>query len=164
MTLLSCIVGTRYDNDTNDRFSYVYGVNGEVALVKDNVRNASVVIEYDAAHRPQRKTLLENGSHEYTGELVYDKFNNIKTFKEQIGTARNTYTTTFTHDNENRPTLIDFGNSRQAGYTYDGLGRVSKRTVNTGQRRCRNYLQLSGWRSWSKQHHAVGTKQLLRRA
>ena len=64
--------------------------------------------------------------------MVYDKFNNIKTFKEQIGTARNTYTTTFTHDNENRPTLIDFGNSRQAGYTYDGLGRVSKRTVNTG--------------------------------
>ena len=126
------IVGTRYDNDANDRFSYVYGANGEVALVKDNVRNASVVIEYDAAHRPQRKTLLENGSHEYTGELVYDKFNNIKTFKEQIGTARNTYTTTFTHDNENRPTLIDFGNSRQAGYTYDGLGRVSKRTVNTG--------------------------------
>ena len=126
------IVGTRYDNDANDRFSYVYGANGEVTLVKDNVRNASVVIEYDAAHRPQRKTLLENGSHEYTGELVYDKFNNIKTFKEQIGTARNTYTTTFTHDNENRPTLIDFGNSRQAGYTYDGLGRVSKRTVNTG--------------------------------
>lgn len=126
------IVGTRYDGDTADRFSYIYGANGEVAQVKDNVRGTTVISEYDAANRPQRKTVLEGTAHSYTGELVYDEFDNVKTFKEQVGTGRTTYTTSFTHDNENRPTLMNFGGTRQVAYTYDGLGRVSKRTVNAG--------------------------------
>ena len=90
--------------------------------------------EYDAAGRPARITRkhLDTGEHLYTGEVSYDKFNNLKTFSEQVGSERTTFGTTFTHDNENRPTLLNFGSSRQVAYVYDGLGRVSRRSVNAG--------------------------------
>lgn len=90
--------------------------------------------EHDAAGRPARITRkhLDTGARLYTGEVSYDEFNNLKTFKEQVGSDRAAYTTTFTHDNENRPTLLNFGSSRQVAYVYDGLGRISRRTVNAG--------------------------------
>lgn len=90
------IVGMRYDDDTDDRFQYTYGANGEVARVKDCARDVSVLSEYDAANRPRRKTVLEGDKHAYTGELVYDAYDNVKTFKEQVGENREKYTTTFT--------------------------------------------------------------------
>ena len=90
--------------------------------------------EYAAAGRPARITRkhLDTGAHLYTGEVSYDKFNNLKTFKEQMGSERTAFAITFTHDNENRPTLLNFGSSRQVAYVYDGLGRISRRTVNAG--------------------------------
>lgn len=126
------VTGVRYDNETTDRFSYTYGANGEVAQVKDNVRGTTVTSEYDVANRPQRKTTMEGSTHAYTGEVTYDQYNNLATFKEQVGSGRTAYTTTFTHDNENRPTLLNFGGTRQVGYAYDGIGRISQRTVNAG--------------------------------
>lgn len=126
------VIGVRYDNETADRFSYTYGANGEVAQVKDNVRGTTVTSEYDVANRPQRKTTMEGNTHAYTGEVTYDQYNNLATFKEQVGSDRTAYTTTFTHDNENRPTLLNFGGTRQVGYAYDGIGRISQRTVNAG--------------------------------
>ena len=126
------VTGVRYDNETADRFSYTYGANGEVAQVKDNVRGTTVTSEYDVANRPQRKTTMEGSTHAYTGEVTYDQYNNLATFKEQVGSGRTAYTTTFTHDNENRPTLLNFGGTRQVGYAYDGIGRISQRTVNAG--------------------------------
>ena len=122
----------RYDDDTDDRFQYTYGANGEVARVKDCARDVSVLSEYDAANRPRRKTVLEGDKHAYTGELVYDAYDNVKTFKEQVGENREKYTTTFTHDEENRPTLMTFGDNQTVTYTYDGLGRVSERSANAG--------------------------------
>ena len=126
------VTGVRYDNETTDRFSYTYGANGEVAQVKDNVRGTTVTSEYDVGNRPQRKTTMEGSTHAYTGEVTYDQYNNLATFKEQVGSGRTAYTTTFTHDNENRPTLLNFGGTRQVGYAYDGIGRISQRTVNAG--------------------------------
>ena len=126
------IVGMRYDDDTDDRFQYTYGANGEVARVKDCARDVSVLSEYDAANRPRRKMVLEGDKHAYTGELVYDAYDNVKTFKEQVGENREKYTTTFTHDEENRPTLMTFGDNQTVTYTYDGLGRVSERSANAG--------------------------------
>ena len=75
---------------------------------------------------------MEGNTHAYTGEVTYDQYNNLATFKEQVGSDRTAYTTTFTHDNENRPTLLNFGGTRQVGYAYDGIGRISQRTVNAG--------------------------------
>ena len=126
--------GIRYAEDSEDRYTYEYGANGQIAqLTNKNLRTVTTS-EYDAAGRPARITRkhLDTGEHLYTGEVSYDKFNNLNTFSEQVGSERTTFGTTFTHDNENRPTLLNFGNSRQVAYVYDGLGRISRRTVNAG--------------------------------
>ena len=87
-----------------------------------------------AAGRPARisSSRLDTGDHLYTGEVAYDKFNNLASFKEEVGSGRTPYTTTFAYDNTNRPTLLNFDSSRQVAYVYDGLGRISRRSVNAG--------------------------------
>lgn len=126
--------GVRYGFDYEDRYVYEYGANGQVAQLTNTDILTVTTSEHDAAGRPARITSrhLDTGAHLYTGEVSYDEFNNLKTFKEQVGSDRAAYTTTFTHDNENRPTLLNFGSSRQVAYVYDGLGRISRRTVNAG--------------------------------
>ena len=126
--------GVRYNWDYEDRYVYEYGANGQVAQLTNTDILTVTTSEHDAAGRPARITRrhLDTGAHLYTGEVAYDEFNNLKTFKEQVGSDRAAYTTTFTHDNENRPTLLNFGSSRQVAYVYDGLGRISRRTVNAG--------------------------------
>ncbi len=126
------VTGVRYDSETTPHFAYTYGAHGEVAQVKDNVRGVTVTSEYDVANRPMRKTTMQGSTHVYTGEVTYDQYNNLATFKEQVGGSRTAYTTTFTHDNENRPTTLDFGGNRKVSYTYDSAGRVAQRTVNAG--------------------------------
>ena len=126
--------GVRYNWDYEDRYVYEYGANGQVAQLTNTDILTVTTSEHDAAGRPARITRkhLDTGAHLYTGEVSYDEFNNLKTFKEQVGSDRAAYTTTFTHDNENRPTQLNFGSSRQVAYVYDGLGRISRRTVNAG--------------------------------
>lgn len=126
------VTGVRFDSETTPHFSYTYGANGAAAQIKDNARGVTVTSEYDAANRPMRKTIMEGNTHAYTGEVTYDQYNNLAAFKEQVGGGRTAYATAFTHDNENRPTLIDFGGSRQVAYTYDGIGRITQRSVNAG--------------------------------
>ncbi len=126
--------GVRYNWDYEDRYVYEYGANCQVAQLTNTDILTVTTSEHDAAGRPARITRrhLDTGAHLYTGEVSYDEFNNLKTFKEQVGSDRTAYTTTFTHDTENRPTLLNFGSSRQVAYVYDGLGRISRRTVNAG--------------------------------
>ncbi len=126
------VTGVRYDSESTPHFSYTYGAHGEVAQVKDNVRGMTVTSEYDVANRPMRKTTMQGSTHVYTGEVTYDQYNNLSSFKEQVGSGRTAYTTTFTHDNENRPTALNFGGSRSMSYAYDSLGRLSQKTVNAG--------------------------------
>ena len=141
------LTGVRGRWDAEDRYVYEYGANGQVARLTNDELSTVSTSEYDAANRPMR--IMQKNSvsdvHLYTGEVTYDQYNNLAAFKEQVGADRAAYTTTFTHDNENRPTQLDFGSSRQVAYTYDGLGRVSKRTVNAGGTAVEtNYGYLAG--------------------
>ena len=141
------LTGVRGRWDAEDRYVYEYGANGQVARLTNDELSIVSTSEYDAANRPMRITHKNSVSdvHLYTGEVTYDQYNNLAAFKEQVGADRAAYTTTFTHDNENRPTQLDFGSSRQVAYTYDGLGRVSKRTVNAGGTAVEtNYGYLAG--------------------
>lgn len=122
----------RYDGSTEPELEYVYSATGSIAQIKDHDHDVTTLFEYDVADRPCRKTTMAGSAHSYTGEVTYDQYNNLSTFKEQVGAGRTSYSTTFTHDNENRPTLLNFGSSRQVAYVYDGLGRISRRTVNAG--------------------------------
>ena len=56
-----------------------------------------------------RVTHMEGDAHVYTGEVTYDEHSNLASFEEQVGTARTPYTTTFSYDEENRPTLLKYG-------------------------------------------------------
>ena len=141
------LTGVRGRWDAEDRYVYEYGANGQVARLTNDELSTVSTSEYDAANRPIRITHKNSVSdvHLYTGEVTYDQYNNLAAFKEQVGADRAAYTTTFTHDNENRPTQLDFGSSRQVAYVYDGLGRVSKRTVNAGGTAVEtNYGYLAG--------------------
>lgn len=126
------VSGLSYDGNQTPRFTYEYGANGEIARIRDTHLDNTIVNEYDFADRPLRKVRFDGATHAYTGEVNFDQYNNLSIFKEQVGADRTTYTTSYTHNNENRPTLLHFGNSRQVGYAYDSLGRISRRTVNAG--------------------------------
>ena len=139
------LIGVKFDGETRDRFIYTYGANGAVAQVVDDLFDITVRSEYDAANRPMRKTTLHGANHAYTGEVTYDQYNNLAAFKEQVGSDYVPYTTTFTYDSENRPTVLNYGGSRQTTYTYDGLGRITKRTVSAGNAtQTSNYTYVAG--------------------
>ena len=76
---------------------------------------------------------MEGSAHLYTGEVEYDAYNNLKTFKEKVGTSRTPYQTDFAYDVENKPTVLTFGDTNNTvAYGYDALGRVITRTVTAG--------------------------------
>ena len=127
------VVGVQYDDDETDRYSYEYGANGQVARVTNHELNRTVLSEHDSCSRPMRVTHMEGDAHVYTGEVTYDVHNNLASFEEQVGTARTPYTTTFAYDEENRPTLLKYGSDTdKVTYTYDGLGRIEKRSLTVG--------------------------------
>ena len=124
------VVGVQFDNDASDRFTYEYSADGQVARVVNNELNRTTLSEHDRSSRPMRITHTENGNHLYTGEVTYDNYNNLESFREQVGTSRTAYQTNFTYNEENKPTQLTYGNSNdQVSYTYDSIGRVSGRTI-----------------------------------
>ena len=128
--------GVQFDGQASDAYSYEYGANGQVMRLVDNVLNRRVMSEYDSANRPMKVIHMEGtNTHLYTGQVEYDEYNNLKTFKEQVGTARTAYQTDFTYDNENKPTLMTFGDaSNKVAYAYDAIGRMTSRTVTAAGR------------------------------
>ena len=127
------LTGVRFDGDTEDRYRYAYGANGQVAKVTDNLLGRTAVSEYDVASRPMRIIHMEGDDHLYTGQVWYDEYSNLQTFKEQVGTSRTAYQTDFTYDTENKPTLMTFGDTEnKVAYAYNAIGRMSGRTVTVG--------------------------------
>ena len=100
-----------FNGEDTPRYAYDYGPNGQIARVTDTLLGRTASSEYDTANRPMRITHREDGAHLYTGEVAYDDYNNLATFKEQVGADRTAYTTEFTYDTENKPTEISYGDS-----------------------------------------------------
>ena len=49
----------------------------------DTLLDCRIMSEYDTANRPMRITHMEGeNTHLYTGQVEYDEYNNLKTFKE----------------------------------------------------------------------------------
>ena len=126
------LISVKYDA-LSSAYSYVYGANGQVARETDSVLGRTKSSEYDTANRPMRIVHMEGTSHLYTGQVEYDAYNNLSAFREKVGANRTAYQTTFTYDNENKPTAVAFGDTNyKVAYTYDGIGRMKKRTVTVG--------------------------------
>ena len=135
-----------YDSSTNPRYQCSYGSNGQVARVRDAILVRYIQSEYDSTGRPVRVRTTSGNSHVYTGEVGYDQYNNLAYFKEQVGTNRAAYKTTFTYDNENRPTTINHGDTaNHVVNSYDILGRIVGRTVTAGGKATASqYTYVSG--------------------
>ena len=129
------VTGTKIDADTAERYTYDYGAHGEIARVTDLYLNRRAVSEYDLANRPMRITHTEgsgqggNPAHLYTGEVAYDAQSNLQAFKEKVGATKTPYESTYSYDNENRPTAVQYGGANhQTAYSYDAIGRISSKT------------------------------------
>ena len=122
------------DESENKRYSFEYGANGQVARVTNHELDRVVLSEYDISNRPMRITHMEGDNHVYTGEVTYDAYNNLARFEETVGSDRTVYSTAFSYDVENKPTLLKYNDSDsdKVAYTYDGLGRIEKRTITVG--------------------------------
>ncbi len=148
------ITGIGYDNGPSDRYHYIYGANGQIAQVKDNSLSRVATYEYDLANRPMRIKQMEGTTHLYMSTLGYDNFNNLSSLKEKAGSVD--YATTYTYDNGNRPTTVQFGDiNNKMGYGYDALGWISTRTTTVGGT---NYTTAYGFEAGG---HGAGSTTAL---
>ena len=110
---------------------------GTAARAEDTALGRVTQSEYDDANRPIRVKSHENGVHLYTGELSYDVYGNAARYGERIGPGYAAYETTYGYDEGDRLTALGYGDaSNKLAYTYDGIGRVSQRTVTAGNHAC----------------------------
>ena len=140
------------DESENKRYSFEYDANGQVALVTNHELNRTILSEHDKCSRPMRITHMEGNNHVYTGEVTYDEYSNLARFEESVGSARTAYSTAFTYDVENKPTLLKYNDSSadKVAYTYDELGRTAKRTVTVnGHASETNYVYLAGAQTYT---------------
>ena len=120
-----------FDEEAGVRYHYTYGNNGEVAQVEDKVLGTTIRSEYDLANRPMRKTTTDASGEIYAAEVSYDSYNNLQSSKERVA-GETVYETAYEYDAENKPTKVTYSNGLEVQYLYDGLGRVTKRTVVQG--------------------------------
>ena len=150
------IEGVRFDGDTQDRYKYEYGANGQVAQVKDNLLNRTHFTEYDLALKPKRSTTKDNlsGNILYRATLKYDKYNHLTGFgelvkgRDAVGDDDGTeaFLTTYEYDKDDRTTEVQYEDEdHRVNYEYDAVGRVSKKIVKNGvNERTISYAYLAG--------------------
>lgn len=127
------VIALRYDASSDDRYRYAYDAEGRLAWVSDEILGRIYSSAYDIAGRPMLAQTLAGTSHLYSAEVAYDAYNSISAFKEQVGTGRTSYNTTYAYDAEDRPTTLTFGSAANSlSYVYDGVGRVGTRTAKIG--------------------------------
>ena len=91
------VIGISYDGDdpeTNPRYKYAFGANGQTAYVTDTHLGRTHWTEYDQAGRPMQSTtwdgvlhsedLAERGKLLYRTTLKYDKYNHLVLFGERV--------------------------------------------------------------------------------
>ena len=94
--------------------------------------NRETASEYDLANRPLKIVTRQGDLHVYTGSVGYDEYNNLSCFTEKVSTILAYYRTGFTYDRENKPTGLSYSDGNSLAYTYDGIGRMNKRTMTVG--------------------------------
>lgn len=136
--------GVKYNGDSSDRYTYEYGADGNVSIVRDNALGRVFQTDRDLADRPMGSQLrkTDNTLIQRT-ELDYDVQNRLVGFGEETSTG--THKTTYTYDNDNRIKEIAFdGTSRKVIYTYDNLGRIQQRSVVNGSTFTTQYSYVNG--------------------
>ncbi len=138
------ISGIRYDDAIEPRFTYAYGANGAVGRVTDTELGREARMAYDLAERPVEAELYEDGALKYRLTQEYDRYEQPSLLHERVeepDDTRSEYTITAQYDKESKPTVLtyeakrmsaegqpDQESTRKLTYSYDGLGRLMKRS------------------------------------
>jgi YD repeat-containing protein len=121
---LDRVIGVKIDNATSPQFEYRYDASGNLAIVKDNLRNITTTLEYDLANRLSKIT--DSQGHAIT--YGFDAKNRLSGVSEVLqGT---TYTSSYTYNADNQPATVS-ADGKTHSYTYDLLGRLSGTSLNT---------------------------------
>ncbi len=121
---LDRVIGVKIDNASTPQFEYRYDASGNLAIVKDNLRNITTYLEYDLANRLSKVTDSQGNSTTYG----FDAKNRLSGVSEVLkGT---TYTSSYTYNADNQPATVS-ADGKTHSYTYDGLGRLSGTSLNT---------------------------------
>jgi YD repeat-containing protein len=121
---LDRVIGVKIDNELTPQFEYRYDASGNLAIVKDNVRNITTYLEYDLANRLSKITDSQGNSYTYG----FDAKNRLSGVSEVLkGT---TYTSSYTYNADSQPATVS-ADGKTHSYTYDLLGRLSGTSLNT---------------------------------
>jgi YD repeat-containing protein len=102
--------------------------------VTDNQNALATFLYYDLADRPMKTVEKYDSGLTRTFQYTYDMDNCLTQFLELFDTTQ--YKTALTYDKDNRITAVNY-NDQAAGsenvrYTYNVLGRLGTRTLETG--------------------------------
>jgi RHS repeat-associated protein len=121
---LDRVIGVKIGSATSPQFEYRYDASGNLAIVKDNLRNITTYLEYDLANRLSKVT--DSQGHAIT--YGFDAKNRLSGVSEVLkGT---TYTSNYTYNADNQPATVS-ADGKTHSYTYDLLGRLSGTSLNT---------------------------------
>ncbi len=137
--LLDRPVSVWYNNDSNTGFRYLYTKQGGLSLVRDLINNLRTKYTYDLSGRlvaVRRNVNVEHEDYPLYASQKYryeDKTNRvISTVSEIPGSS---ITTQYQYGNATQGQIIDAvyavkqNNTNHIGYAYDGLGRMTTRTL-----------------------------------
>ena len=109
---------------------------GNLYELRNHKTNRAVFFEYDHAGRcmasTEKRFTVTGGKPSYTDTVSgykyeYDANNNLT--KLTCSVNNTTWATTYTYDQDNRPTTATLHNGKQIADTYDKLGRITKRRI-----------------------------------
>jgi YD repeat-containing protein len=121
---LDRVIGVKIGSATSPQFEYRYEASGNLAIVKDNLRNITTYLEYDLANRLSKIT----DSQGYAITYGFDAKNRLSGVSEVLkGTM---YTSSYTYNSDSQPATVS-ADGKTHSYTYDLLGRLSGTSLNT---------------------------------
>ena len=127
---LDRLIGKKFNGDTENRYTYDYDANGNLALQKDNTTGISTRYLYDFSNRLSKVTDSNNN----TFKLNYDLNSNVSDFEENYNNVNN-FKTSYVYDKDNKLKEVNYTTEnvpKKIQLNYDTLGRLNTKTINTG--------------------------------
>ncbi len=96
----------QFDSGTANRYTYTYNANGQAVKVTDSVLNRTAISEYDLANRAAYVSSGKKIHIFIRGRWDMTVTHDLSAFREQVGSRRTVYNTTFSYDSAERPTAV----------------------------------------------------------
>ncbi|MBR0510245.1 MAG: DNRLRE domain-containing protein [Clostridia bacterium] len=153
------IAKTTYTNLlTDDSFeqNYYYGANGQLTMTTDTAANTRTAYIYDLAGRPVSErtyysTYLQANTLKASLDYTYNNQNQVTALKAYTPLGSDTLTLTYgSFESGQKPGYLyqeKYNGNTLLNYSYDGLGRLSSKTVHGNLVYSYGYRNLTGNRT-----------------